>query len=129
MMFIRFATLKIDSDSQQEEGVFTAAGTLVDEGYLPDYELEQLKALLRWFSDNLEAPTRFTRSNRPNSPGKAICWIKALATTHIEKLWEIARILENNGVPTRMIKTDRPGYVVYEDKFQVAAEPFKEGTF
>jgi hypothetical protein len=24
-----------------------------------------------------------------------------------------------------MVTTDRPGYVVYEDEFQVAAEPFR----
>ncbi len=127
-MLIRFVTLKIDSDSHQAEGVFIAAGTLEDEGYLPDYEREQLKNLLRWFRDNLDVPDRFTRSTRPRSPGKAICWIRDSAQEHIEKLWEIVWILENHGVQVRLIKTERPGYVVYEDEFQVAAEPFKEGT-
>jgi hypothetical protein len=128
-MLIRFATLKVDSETHQEEGLFTAAYSLRDEGHPPDYELEQLKDLLRWFRDNLEAPDRFTRSTRPHSPGKAICWIKDSALEHIEKLWGIVTILENNGIQTRIIKTERPGYIVYEDEFQVAAEPFKEGTY
>jgi len=28
----------------------------------------------------------------------------------------------------RKIKTDRPGYVIYEDEWQLVAEPFREGT-
>ena len=33
-------------------------------------------------------------------------------------------ILQNHGVFVDMLKTDRVGYVVYEDKFQVVTEPF-----
>jgi hypothetical protein len=29
----------------------------------------------------------------------------------------------------RMLKTDRPGYVVYEDGFQIVAEPFSDADF
>ncbi len=38
----------------------------------------------------------------------------------------MAHILEAHGVHTEMIKTPRPGYIVYEDEFQVTAEPFGE---
>lgn len=37
----------------------------------------------------------------------------------------MAAILEEYGVPTRTLTTERPGYVVYEDDFQVVAEPFR----
>jgi hypothetical protein len=40
----------------------------------------------------------------------------------------IAAILHAHGVEVEAIRTERPGYVVYEDKHQVAAEPFKETT-
>jgi hypothetical protein len=39
---------------------------------------------------------------------------------------EMACILELNGVCVRVIKTQRPGYIVYEDEYQVVAEPFAE---
>lgn len=35
-------------------------------------------------------------------------------------------ILEAYGLLTEMIKTDRPGYVVYEDEHQVTAFPFRD---
>ena len=43
----------------------------------------------------------------------------------VEKAREVAALLNAHDIATRMISTDRPGYVVYEDDFQVAAEPFR----
>jgi hypothetical protein len=55
-----------------------------------------------------------------------VCWFKASATEHIAKVREMACILELNGVYVRVIQTRKPGYVVYEDGYQVVAEPFAE---
>jgi len=41
-------------------------------------------------------------------------------------MWEIVQILEAHGIVIDVIRTDRPGYIVYEDEFQIAAEPFKD---
>jgi hypothetical protein len=38
-------------------------------------------------------------------------------------------ILENHDVWIEMLKTERPGYVVYKDEFQVVAEPFADSNF
>jgi hypothetical protein len=40
----------------------------------------------------------------------------------------MAGILERNGICVKKIRTDRPGYVIYEDEWQVVAEPFRKGT-
>ena len=39
---------------------------------------------------------------------------------------EIKRILEANGHVVHVLREDRVGYVVYEDKAQVVAEPFAD---
>lgn len=39
------------------------------------------------------------------------------------------RILEKHGIYMKKIKTDKPGYLIYEDDWQVVAEPFRKGTF
>jgi hypothetical protein len=39
---------------------------------------------------------------------------------------EIVGILDAHGISVEVLHTARPGYVVYEDKYQVAAEPFSE---
>ncbi len=35
-------------------------------------------------------------------------------------------ILEGHGIHTEMIATSRPGYIVYEDSYQIAAEPYAD---
>lgn len=40
-------------------------------------------------------------------------------------MWALARVLRTHGVAIKMLKTSRPGYIVYEDEFQVCAEPFR----
>jgi hypothetical protein len=36
------------------------------------------------------------------------------------------RILDNHGVPARTLKATQVGYVVYEDEYQIVAEPFAD---
>lgn len=55
-----------------------------------------------------------------------MCWFKATATEHIAKMREMSCILEQNGFYVRVIKAQRPGYIVYEDEYQVVAEPFAD---
>ena len=35
-------------------------------------------------------------------------------------------VLEMNDIYVRMLKKHRPGYIVYEDDYQVVAEPFAD---
>jgi hypothetical protein len=77
-----------------------------------------------WFSDNLEKPTSFGRDKLR----LGICWFKAGSPEHISRIWEMVRILERNGIYVRKIRTDKPGYVTYEDEWQLVAEPFRKGT-
>ena len=55
-----------------------------------------------------------------------MCWFKPSATQHIARIREMVCILEQHGVFVHVFKTDRPGYIVYEDEFQIVAEPFAD---
>ena len=44
------------------------------------------------------------------------------------RIWEMVHILERNGIYVKRIRTDKPGYVIYEDQWQLVAEPFRKGT-
>jgi hypothetical protein len=57
-----------------------------------------------------------------------ICWFKAASTEHISRIWEMVQILESNGIYGKKIRTDKPGYVISEDEWQLVAEPFRKGT-
>lgn len=128
-MFLRFITDEIDNDSQVAEGVFQAAAKLRETGSLSEIEVAQLKDLSDWFDKNLKKPARF---NRTKSKGyyrrktKGISWFKSSASEHLNRIRDFTVILEQHGVHVRMISTDRPGYITYEDDIQVVAEPFSD---
>ena len=81
-----------------------------------------------WFSANLERPTRFTAAKAPccRKKNRALSWFKDTANDHIAQIRELVAILENHGVHVRTLKAKRVGYVVYEDKYQIVAEPFAD---
>jgi hypothetical protein len=96
------------------------------EGKLYEHEVALVRETLDWFNQNLKKPDRFTNSKRPyyRKKQRAISWFKSSATKHLAMMQELVVVLENHQVPVHIIKTTRPGYVVYEDEFQVVSEPF-----
>ena len=125
-MSLRFVVQEIHKVSQKELGVFHAVGHLRDSGELCSGEEEQHDLIRKWFNENLEKPSRFTASKPPfyRKQSKAISWFKGTAHEHPDRIRTLVAILENHGVSVRMLKTNRVGYVVYEDQYQIVAEPF-----
>jgi hypothetical protein len=126
-MYLRFVVPDIDEDSDMELGVFHAVRNLREEGKLYRYEEERHDLIRQWFNENLEKPTRFTASKPPfyRKPNKAISWFKDSANEHLNYVRELVAILQNHGVIVQLLKTDSVGYVVYEDEYQIVAEPFR----
>ena len=127
-MYLRFITSGIDEDSEREVGLFHAVFELRDSGKLSVEEEARLKEISDWFDENLEKPKRFTTSKPPHyrKKSKALSWFKDGAEEHLSRIREISEILRHHNIPTRMLKTDRVGYIVYEDQFQIVAEPFAD---
>lgn len=122
--YVRFVIGGKDEDSHVEQGIFQAAARALEWHTITGSDAEELNQLRAWFSDNLEKPTSFGRGNL----SRGICWFRTDAGEHISRMWEMVRILERNGIFVKKIRTDRPGYVVYEDELQIVAEPFRRGT-
>lgn len=130
-MYLRFVVADIDEDSGEELGVFHAIHNLQEEGKLRHYEEEQHDLIRQWFNQNLEKPTRFTASKPPfyRKKSKAISWFKDSAHEHIARIRVCASILRSHGVLVETLKTENVGYVVYEDEFQIVAEPFSDARW
>lgn len=126
-MYLRFVVSDIDEDSLKELGVFQAVYTLRDRGELFPYEEKQHDAIDAWFNQNLKKPTRFTSSKPPfyRKKSKTISWFKDTARDHLDQVRRLVDILRNDDVVVRMLKTERVGYIVYEeDDYQIVGEPF-----
>ena len=122
--FIRFVIGRKDEDSHVEQGVFQAVGQALEWQTITGSDADALNVLRAWFSENLEKPTSFGRDKLR----LGICWFKAGSVDHISRIWEMVHILERNGIHVKKLRTDNPGYVIYEDEWQLVAEPFRKGT-
>ena len=123
--FIRFIVGRKDDVSRVEQGIFQAVAHAIEWETITGEDANALNSLRTWFSENLEKPTSFGRG-RINL---GICWFKLDASEHIARIWQMVGILERHGIYVKKIKTDKPGYLIYEDEWQVVAEPFRKGTF
>jgi hypothetical protein len=122
--YVRFVIGHKDEDSHVERGIFQAVALALEWQDITGSDAEELNELRAWFSENLAKPTSFGRGKHR----LGICWFKTGAIEHISRIWEMVRILERNGIHIRKIRTDKPGYVIYEDEWQLVAEPFRKGT-
>jgi hypothetical protein len=124
-MFIRFVSGQIDEHSHVSAGLFCAAYRLRDETPLPDHEYDRLAELMSWFNRHLEAPFSY-RLRSPWRARRSICWFRFSAHEHLARAREVVQILEGHDIFMRTVISHRTGYVLYEDEFQVLAEPFAD---
>ena len=125
-MFVRFVVDQLHDSSGKRMGLFQVAGRLRRSGVTAPHDEARLAAALSWFGEHLHKPDRFARSRRPHRAAQAICWFKVSASEHLARMREIAEILEAYSWRVEMITSRHPGYITYEDDFQVAACPFAD---
>lgn len=127
-LYLRFVIQAEDYWSGRRQGLFHAMEVLEQSGTMTATEQDDWRELYGWFRQNLPVPDRFSRAAKTHAKKVALSWFKPGATEHIAKMRQIAVILAAHGHRVEMIRSDRPGYVVYEDEHQIAAEPFRETT-
>ena len=89
-------------------------------------EAERLQSLYAWFKSNLPVPTRFSLSSTPHAKAQALSWFRDSATEHISRMRGYHHLLEAYGISVAMLRTNRPGYIVYEDEHRVVAYTFAD---
>jgi hypothetical protein len=123
---LRFVTDSRHPPYGHRSGLFQVAYAIWREHRLPELKRAELRALLDWFNDHLEAPERFAASRRPHAKGTAISWVRASAHEHVSRIRRVAALVEGAGMAVHELRTKRPGYIVYEDTHQVVALPFAD---
>ena len=125
-MFIRFITEFKNDYDEIETGVFQASAYLRKSHIIYDYDKKHLIEIRDWFNLNLEAPDRFSKAKKKNAANVSLSWFKSTATEHLKRMYEMKEILERYGIFITVIKRENPGYIVYEDEFQVSTLPHKK---
>jgi hypothetical protein len=117
-MYLRFVAGTESEGARNQNGIFTELQILKEDNKLFNYQIEYLEDTFKYFNDNLPIPPY----SRKSIPKDAVAWFKASAKVFISRMWDLVAILEENEVNTRVLKTDKPGMILYEDEFQVVAK-------
>jgi hypothetical protein len=125
-MYLRFITQFTNPYGESETGIFMLLKYLRDDrSPTTDADKIKLKELSRWFNTNLETPTRFSNGISKNNANVSLSWFKDSAKDHINKIQEFIDIAESYDFTIERFTSKSPGYIVYEDEYQVSAVPFK----
>ena len=84
---------------------------------------------LAWFERHLAEPRRLAHTNAKGDHRRdpvGVSWFKPEAAEHLAHAQALGRALTACGVPVQTLRTEQPGYVVYEDEHQVVAVPFHD---
>ena len=128
-MYLRFVRPIKLKHMAARSGFFTAAYELREQN--PDQLTSlRLERHLAWFRENLEMPKTFTRSKSKGAwrvdDTKGLSWFKHTATEMLARAYDLAALLNESGHPIEILRSDRIGYIVYEDLHQIIAEPFSD---
>jgi hypothetical protein len=121
-MFIRFVEGSESENAARLTGLFMTAGNLDDEGGLDRHESEHLHAVFDWFQENLPCPPFRRNLDSGKWTSAAVCWFRPEAQAVISRMWDLVAILREHGVCVRLVRSRKPGKIIYEDKYQIVAE-------
>ncbi|MFT3805777.1 hypothetical protein [Arenimonas sp.] len=106
-------------------GLLTLAYELIREDSLFVADSDELRESLKWMEQRLPIPARFARKrNVSHKETHGLSWIKSDAGEIVDRLHAMSELVRRLGYAVEILREDRPGYVVYEDDWQVVAEPF-----
>ncbi|MFE0101390.1 hypothetical protein [Streptomyces sp. NPDC059009] len=109
-------------------GVFVLVNGLARDGLLTEEQERFRRANNDWYDAAYQNPMHVddTVYDREINPG-AVAWFKPTATHLLERVPGYLEILAAHGVECRMVRSDDPGRVVYEDDVQVVVVPYGDG--
>lgn len=118
MGYIRFVVGTESDSPRSQTGLFTELKYLLEEDVLQPYQQELVQEVFDYFNKELPIP--------PYSGNKwskdAIAWFKDDASPFIDRMRDLAFVVEEYGLQVRILLTDKPGMILYEDEFQVVAQ-------
>ncbi len=124
---LRFVTNSTHPPYGHRSGLFQVAYGLRRQDPSIDMRCRDLRDNLAWFDKNLAEPPRLSPSRYPRAKATALSWVKPSAVEHVRRLRRLAELVEILGqIEVHELRTDRPGYIVFEDDHQVVALPFAD---
>ncbi len=122
MKYVRFQGLELNCGTSNKRGIFQLAYELKHASSTAHYDDQQLRKNLTWLETHLQVPSVLEKGTHY----RAICWFKDAAHEPLKRIWAIKFLLQEYGRTVDLIATRKPGYILYEDGWQIVAQPFRD---
>ena len=119
--YVRFVTHRIDDLSLTWQGIIHAVTDFKNQNDLESYVYDWVHHDLGWLNEYLPVPSCFRQPETGADEG--VCWFHPSASEPIARVRSLSAILEEHGIPVRMLWSPNPGRVIYEDRWQIVAAP------
>lgn len=116
-MYIRFVVGTANEPAHRQTGLIHELNALLIADQLEPYESDLTTERFEWLNKHLPVPP-FCRKRWPP---QAISWFKDTASEMIVLFRDFAAILEQHSKPVRMLKSECPGAILYDDHWQIVA--------
>ena len=129
-MYVRFfghatARLGLRGHPAVRTGIFGTAYPLSRNEGAPDWLRAEVRRELDGFETYLPVPSRsvFWVKSQRRWRRQGLCWFRPDAGTMISHAFNLRALIEDYGIPVDVVKSERPGSVLYRDDYQVVARP------
>jgi hypothetical protein len=116
-MYLRFQTKMPDPQSGHPTGILVAAHTLRESDSLSKEDEAWLRGHLAYFNMHLKIPGCL----KEHKSRRGISWFRETSGM-LDRVWELAAFMEEQGIFIDMVKTNDPGIIYYQDGHQVVAK-------
>ena len=123
MKYVRFQGLEKTKGIPSQRGIFQLAYQLKHSPEIYPYDDRELRKNLLWLDTHLKAPDVLDKPKHY----RAIFWFKDGAIEPLKRIRAIKFVLEQYDIWVDQVTTTNPGYIIYQDGWQVAAKPFRNG--
>ena len=117
-MFIRFFVGRQGEHHKALTGVIIEAQLPSERAELTQADHDRIEIVFAWFNEHVPAPP-FSSADWPTD---VVAWFKDDARAAIWMIRDLVTLLEENGVPVRMLRSSNPGRILYEDEYQIVVE-------
>jgi hypothetical protein len=117
--YLRFHTSLPGANASTPLGLFRAWGQLAEADVIDSWTADRAEEVCEWFDKHLPVP------RLRNGQERAVFWLRADCGDMIQRMWDLVVILRENDIGVEVLRTKNPGQVCYQDRFQVAAVPWR----
>lgn len=122
-IYIRFVCFQSIGRQRSRLGLFKAIDEAVESEHAAGWAIAEARELSAWFNANLSIPTVFSTGGHSGFGQPGLSWFKPVATEHIRRMHRLKVALEECGIHVEVLTTREPGLIVWQDQFQIVAEP------